>query len=136
MNVVLDDGGRAAAGFKPARQDCAPRAIAIATRRPYAEVYARLREHQRRRAKTVPSMGVVIESVHAVVVGEYRWRWTPTVVGFEDLPAGRIIAVCDKGTGGHVTAVIDGEVHDLGDPTDLPIYGLWTPFPYTVSCTS
>lgn len=36
---VKDDGGRGAAGFSGSTRDCVTRAIAIASQRPYAEVY-------------------------------------------------------------------------------------------------
>ena len=44
MEFIYDDGGRAAAGFKGKTGDCVTRAIAIATGRPYREVYDRLNE--------------------------------------------------------------------------------------------
>ncbi len=40
MRLVIDDGGRAAAGFTGEANDCVVRAIAIATQKPYTEVYA------------------------------------------------------------------------------------------------
>lgn len=39
MGFVYDDGGRGAAGFKGAAGDCVTRALAIATGKPYLEVY-------------------------------------------------------------------------------------------------
>jgi hypothetical protein len=39
MQFVYNDGGRKAAGFKGTTGDCVTRAIAIATDRPYIEVY-------------------------------------------------------------------------------------------------
>jgi hypothetical protein len=39
MKVVIDDGGREAAGFKGSAGDCVCRAIAIASGVPYKEVY-------------------------------------------------------------------------------------------------
>ena len=39
MTWVYDDGGRAEAGYKGSAGDCVCRAIAIATQRPYKEVY-------------------------------------------------------------------------------------------------
>jgi len=41
---ILDDGGRAAAGYRGKGRDCACRAVAIATGRPYATVYSELAE--------------------------------------------------------------------------------------------
>ena len=39
VDFVYNDGGRAAAGYKGRAGDCAVRAIAIATQKPYQEVY-------------------------------------------------------------------------------------------------
>ena len=39
MKVQHNDGGRAAAGYKGSADDCVTRAVAIATERPYQEVY-------------------------------------------------------------------------------------------------
>ena len=39
MDFVYNDGGRAAAGYKGQAGDCVVRAIAIATQKPYQEVY-------------------------------------------------------------------------------------------------
>ncbi len=36
---IYDDGGRVAAGFKGSTGDCCVRAVAIATGRPYQEIY-------------------------------------------------------------------------------------------------
>ena len=44
MRVVISDGGRADAGFRGKTGDCVCRAIAIATRRDYQDVYAALNE--------------------------------------------------------------------------------------------
>jgi hypothetical protein len=43
MKFVYNDGGRAAAGYKGNAGDCACRAIAIATGKPYQEVYNALK---------------------------------------------------------------------------------------------
>ena len=42
MRFQFDNGGREAAGFKGRAGDCVCRSIAIASGRPYAEIYARL----------------------------------------------------------------------------------------------
>jgi hypothetical protein len=44
MDFTYDDGGRAAAGFKGSTGDCVTRAIAIATGKPYREVYDALNQ--------------------------------------------------------------------------------------------
>ena len=49
MKFIVNDGGRAEAGYKGGAGDCVCRSIAIATGRPYQEVYdalwSELREH-------------------------------------------------------------------------------------------
>ena len=44
MRFVFTDGGRAAAGHKGKVKDCVTRSIAIATGRPYQEVYDALNQ--------------------------------------------------------------------------------------------
>jgi hypothetical protein len=134
MKYVYDDGGRAAAGFKGEAGDCVTRAIAIATGKPYREVYdalwSGLRDHAETkrdrvakrisrgagRRGTTPRNGV-----HRKIFGPYLeslgWRWVPTMqigsgckvhLRSDELPAGRLVVSVSK----HVVAVIDGVVHD------------------------
>src|SRR6266853_960880 len=44
VKFVYDDGGRAAAGYRGKAGDCVCRAIAIATGKPYREIYGELTE--------------------------------------------------------------------------------------------
>lgn len=44
MEFVYNDGGRSEAGFKGTTGDCVCRAIAIATQRPYKEIYDLINE--------------------------------------------------------------------------------------------
>ena len=119
-----DDGGRAAAGYKGTTGDCAVRAIAIATGKPYNGVYNlinTLASQERRRTKT-PSdarTGIWRQTMDAYM-RSIGWRWMPTMaigsgctvhLKAEELPAGRLIASVSK----HYVAVIDGVIHDI-DP--------------------
>lgn len=45
MEFVYNDGGRSEAGFKGTTGDCVCRAIAIATQRPYKEIYDLINEY-------------------------------------------------------------------------------------------
>jgi hypothetical protein len=139
MRWVKDDGGRAAAGYKGQAGDCVCRAIAIATGKPYSEVYdalfAGLRDyaenHRDRVARhiargggrtgTTPRNGVS-RKVFDKYLASLGWKFTPTMkVGSgckvhlraDELPSGRLIVKVSK----HVTAVIDGVVHDTHDPS-------------------
>ena len=138
---VFDDGGRKAAGFRGLAGDCVTRAVAIATGRPYAEVYAALsqgQQEQRRGKRRVRSRsardGI---STRRLWFKRYMhslgWTWVPTMaigsgcrvhLKADELPAGRIIARVSH----HYVAVIDGVVHDTHDPMRAGarcVYGYW-----------
>ncbi len=132
-----NDGGREAAGFKGNAGDCVTRAIAIATGKPYLEVYNALfveikqfSEGNSKAAKwaarktglrgTTPRNGV-----HRKVYQKYLellgWQWIPTMLigqgckvhlRADELPDGKIICRLSK----HLTAVIDGVVNDIYNP--------------------
>jgi hypothetical protein len=122
--LVIDDGGRHAAGYTGVAGDCATRAIAIATGRPYRVVYDELALRQRRHVDAhglpvrlrSPRLGVHHE-VWAPYLNELGWttvpaRVTPPRLRSDDLPSGRLVVELT----GHLTAVIDGIVHDSFDP--------------------
>ena len=129
MKVVITDGGREAAGFKGKTGDCVVRAIAIITQKPYAEVYDALHEMAKtvkyvsackKKWKPTPRTGVD-RKVYEKYLLSLGYKWTPTMlvgqgckvhlVGGE-LPMGKLIVRVSK----HVTAVIDGVIHDTYDP--------------------
>jgi hypothetical protein len=136
---VHDDGGRSAAGYRGSAGDCVVRAIAIAGGRGYSEVYEELRERIKahrwgRREKPVKSpRDGVPKSIIRRYLAETGWDWTPTMrVGQgttvhlrrEELPTGRLIVQCSR----HLTAVIDGTIHDTHDPSrdgTRAVYGYW-----------
>jgi len=124
---VYDDGGRAAAGFKGSTGDCVTRAIAIATEKPYAEVYesinelARVTERGRNTGRSSARTGVWKET-YRLYLRAQGWNFTPLVsigsgckvhLRASELPKGRIICRLSK----HLSAVIDGVVHDTFDPS-------------------
>jgi hypothetical protein len=136
---VYDDGGRAAAGYRGEAGDCVTRSVAIATGRPYAEVYAALNEAARaERPRTGQSRSSARTGVKKRTVGRYLagigWEWHPamhigqgcrTHLRADELPAGRLIVKCSR----HLTAVIDGVIHDTNDPSrggTRCVYGYWT----------
>lgn len=126
MKWVKDDGGRADAGFKGITGDCVCRAIAIATGRPYKEVYDLINEFskservgKRKRKKSNARTGVYKGCIKKVM-DHYGWTWVPTMkVGQgctvhlteDELPKGRLVVNVSK----HSTAVIDGVLHDIYD---------------------
>jgi hypothetical protein len=137
---VSDDGGRAAAGYKGHTGDCVTRAVAIATRRPYREVYDALnglaqRERPRPGRRRSSARAGVNRPTTARYLAGLGWRWTPTMgigtgcrvhLRVDELPPGRLIAKCSR----HVVAVVDGVVHDTSDPSrggTRCVYGYWQP---------
>jgi len=125
---VYDDGGRAKAGYKGTAGDCAVRAIAIVTGKPYQEVYDTIiefakseRTGKRKRGKSNPRTGVYRRTIHRYLTS-LGLIWTPTMlIGSgckvhlkpEELPMGKLIVNVSK----HYTAVIDGIIYDLYDPS-------------------
>lgn len=140
MECIYDDGGRSAAGYKGKAGDCAVRAIAIATGRPYQEVYdainaigATERTGRSKRGKSNARTGVYKQAVHKFMAS-IGWTWTPTMqigtgcyvhVRPHQLPRGRIVLNLSR----HYAAVIDGVLHDTHDCSregTRCVYGYWT----------
>jgi hypothetical protein len=135
MRVVIDDGGRAAAGFKGHAGDCVCRAVAIASGKPYAEVYAALaggtgaqRAGKRgKRAASARSGINVTRKWFKDYMTALGFRWTPTMgigTGCKvhllkgELPMGRLVVSLSK----HYAAVIDGVIHDTSDPQRTTLF--------------
>lgn len=139
MQVVINDGGRAVAGYKGEAGDCACRVVAIVTGRPYQEVYdaileeaAKERTGKRKRKISHPRTGVFPATLGRVLF-RYGYKWVATMkIGSgctthlrgDELPAGRIVARVSR----HYVAVVDGIVHDTYDPRrdgSRCVYGYW-----------
>jgi hypothetical protein len=105
---VYDDGGREAAGLPGDKGDCVIRAVAIASGRPYAEVYSGMRATSRmrhsRRGRS-PENGVVTErGWFKKYMAQLGFVW----VGGSEPDIGRLVVEVP----GHAFAVIDGVIHD------------------------
>ncbi|GAA5666015.1 hypothetical protein Brsp07_04524 [Brucella sp. NBRC 14130] len=127
---VIDDGGRAEAGFKGKAGDCVARSLAIVTGRPYAEIYAALAKGTGAQRATARS-GKRAASARNGINTKRKWfrdyaaslglEWVPTMkigsgctvhLTADELPPGRLVVVVS----GHYTAMIDGVIHDTHDP--------------------
>jgi len=136
-----DDGGRSAAGYRGKAGDCVVRAIAIATGKPYQQIYDLVnsaamyeRTGKRKRGKSNARTGVYKTSIKRVMKS-LGWVWTPTMqigsgctvhLRADELPAGRLVVSVSK----HLTAVIDGVIHDTHDCSRRGtrcVYGYWQP---------
>lgn len=123
----LHDGGRAAAGFRGHVGDCATRAIALASGRPYREVYdainAACRHERRKRGRSSARSGVHRRTYERYLVGELGAVWTPTMtIGSGcthhlrdgEVPLlGRFVVVLS----GHLVALVNGIIYDTEDPS-------------------
>lgn len=139
MRFQFDDGGRAAAGFKGSAGDCVARAVAIASGKPYAEVYAALaagaggeRGSRGKSARNGIRVGRKWFKDYMRAIG---FVWTPTMrIGSgctthlrdgELPPSGRHVVHVSK----HSVALIDGVLHDTHDASrggSRCVYGYWT----------
>lgn len=138
MEFQYNDGGRRDAGFRGTAGDCSVRAIAIATGKPYKEVYDALyllirssRQTKRIRGKS-PRTGTPTVLLHRYMTS-IGWKWTPcmkigsgcqTHLSKHELPSGRIVCRVSR----HLCAVIDGVIHDTGNPSRSEtrcVYGYW-----------
>lgn len=126
MRFVFHDGGRAAVGYRGSTGDCVTRAIAIATGKPYQEVYdalnrlAETERHSKRRRRRSSSRTGMHSSTYQRYLKALGWRWTPTMTigsGCQvhlracELPQGALLVKVSR----HLTAVIDGVIHDTHD---------------------
>jgi hypothetical protein len=138
---VPDDGGREAAGFRGYTGDCAARSAAIASGRPYREMYdainelaQRERRGRRKRGTSNARLGVYTPTMHRLMES-LGATWTPTMqigsgcrvhVRADELPArGRLVLNLSR----HFAAVIDGVLHDTHDCSregTRCVYGYWT----------
>lgn len=128
----FNDGGRSSSGYKGFTGDCVCRAIAIATNKPYQEVYdflsngnfnQRLSKKQKIKKGKTASNGI---NVGRKWFKEYMkslgFEWKPTMLigqgckvhlKSDELPMGTIICSVSK----HYTCVIDGVINDIYDPS-------------------
>jgi hypothetical protein len=131
----FNDGGRGDAGFKGGAGDCVVRTIAIAANLPYLQVYEDLREanaryaserdnklsrHLTRRGSS-PRNGNHRNVFHDYILS-HGFKWVPTMklgAGCQvhlrpnELPSGVLIVKVSK----HLTAVINGVIHDTHNPS-------------------
>lgn len=139
IEFIYDDGGRKAAGFKGTTGDCVCRAIAIATCLSYQEVYDSLNDMarseritKRSRRRSSARSGVRKPTIRKFM-DQLGWKYTPTMgIGTgckvhlrkDELPSGRLVVQLS----GHLTAVVDGVLHDLSDCSrdgTRCVYGYW-----------
>lgn len=131
MPYVFDDGGRQDAGYVGRAGDCVTRSIAIASGRPYTEVYAALArgmgEQRKSKGATARNGITTSRKWFKDYMRGIGFTWTPTMRVGEgckvhllkgELPMGRLVVAVSK----HYTAVVDGVIRDTYDPTRATIW--------------
>lgn len=130
------DGGRAETGFKGDTGDCVTRSIAIASGKPYREVYNAI--NGMAVAGRAPDKGSTarLGVPKNLTRRAMEWagaEWTPTMaigsgcqvhLRAEELPPGRLAVSVSR----HITAVLDGVIYDTHDPSrdgTRCVYGYW-----------
>lgn len=126
MNYVTDDGGRSHSNRPKQRNDCVVRAIAIASARPYDEVYDEMASAGRKSGRGTS------KDVWQVWLSERADRVSfPAVAGQERMKPGTFCQLYPVGRwviqmAGHVAAVVDGVVHDAEKPRETAcVYAAW-----------
>jgi hypothetical protein len=123
MTWTYNDGGRASSGFKGnASGDCVTRAIAIATNRPYKQVYEALKAMAKMTDPQVtrgycqrwsPKTGIP-HTVWKPILRALNWEPVTVRERFSDITfPSRAILQLPR----HLAAVIDGQVEDTFDCT-------------------
>jgi hypothetical protein len=117
LDYEPSDGGRKSAGFDGRAGDCACRAIAIASGRPYREVYDELNLWCGRyrklfvRATAASAENGLWDAIAARYLTEHGWSssYVWGTVGIRDLPrVGPVVVLVP----GHFVAVVDGCYYD------------------------
>ena len=135
FSFQFNDGGREDAGFKGGAGDCVVRSIAITVNLPYLQVYEDLRLANERYAQlrndrlakrlnakgSSPRNGNHRNVFHNYILG-LGFEWVPTMrVGGgcqvhlrpDEIPTGVLMVKVSK----HLTAIIDGVIHDTHNPS-------------------
>mgnify|MGYP003480448127 FL=1 len=147
MTYTYNDGGRAESGRKGQTGDCVARAVAIASDRPYSEVYERLakgnatqrkspgyKTHRGNRGKNTASHGIATtRKWFKDYMTQLGFVWTPTMtigsgctihVRADELPSGNLVLM----RSGHCAAMINGVLNDTYDCSregTRCVYGYW-----------
>lgn len=127
QEFTFNDGGRAKAGYNGICGDCVARSIAIATEKPYQEIYDALNKIQSSMKQTKRTRGSsarngVARPIYEKYLKSLGWVFVPTMaigsgckwhLKASELPLGRIICRVSK----HLVAVVDGVINDTHNPS-------------------
>lgn len=146
FGIVINDGGREAAGYAGEAGDCVTRTIANATGKDYQSVRSELMEaveeyrktRRTRAAKRLKGNSVrngVPREILKIYMKDLGWKWVATMgIGTgcqvhlrpDELPTNRGTLVVSVSK--HLTCVKDGKIWDTYDPSregTRCVYGYW-----------
>lgn len=116
-----DDGGRGEAGYTGRTGDCAVRAAAIVTGKPYKDIYQSFRRGPKgqpfKRGTLWPALDQFLTS------NGFAFIDRPGYLDANSLPFGRLVV--DLCPYRHVVAVVNHVIHDDRPLPLLPIVGFW-----------
>lgn len=127
MPFVYDDGGRAESGRKGSAGDCVCRSIAIASGKPYGEVYAALASGSATERGSRATGRSARNGIHVTrqwfkrYMASMGFRWFPCMgigtgcrvhLAAGELPDGNLVVQVSR----HSTAIINGVIRDTHDP--------------------
>lgn len=128
MSFVENDGGRSEYFKGKNAGDCVCRALAIAESMDYKEAYDLLATASKAAGYPKSARNGVYKKVYEKVFADLGWHWVsaPKFVGrkarYTDMPEkGRYILRMAK----HLSAVVDGELHDSWNSGHKMVYGYW-----------
>jgi hypothetical protein len=133
MKWIEDDGGRKAAGFKGDAGDCVCRAVAIATGKPYKEIYEEIAKLNKDHGRPASARNGLDKDLTKIYLNSLGFKWKATMkigqgckvhMREEELPSGTIIVKLSK----HIACVKDKVLHDTYDCSrdgTRCVYGYW-----------
>ncbi|MFN3189051.1 MAG: DUF2786 domain-containing protein [Aureliella sp.] len=121
VNFNWHDGGRSLAGFSGFTKDCAVRAIAIGTGKPYKEVYDLVFDEQ----DQTPRKGTWDDTLEHILT-EQGWSYVRNYLErLCDAPIQDGAVIYNMLT--HAVCVVDGEIYDTWNCSERDIYGFYLP---------
>ena len=124
-DFTYNDGGRSLYFKGRDAGDCVARAMAIALQLDYKTCYDQLAAANVEAGGKKTARNGLLRKTYEKVLNEHGWIWHPAPkfkgrkARYYNLPKGRLIMRMAK----HVSALVDGEIHDTWDCSKKMVYG-------------
>lgn len=117
LDFAFDDGGRLKAGFKGSARDCVVRALAIATGKPYGDLYSELATARAATGKPRSARNGIARNVYEPIFAAHGLRKVKLPPGPRPTfgEAHAKFGDCIVSTRKHVCALINGALRDTND---------------------